>query len=78
MFDGLTSEYVSRQEQAYREKVVYPAASRRAQLDRELRALRAADGEWDIRQSVIRRLGETLVRMGARLTGPTATPARGH
>lgn len=76
MFYGLMTEMVAREEQAYRQKVVYPAAARRAQLDHELRALRAAGEERVARRGIGQRLGTALARLAARLGGPTRAPAR--
>lgn len=44
MSDGLLSEYTVLTEQAYRRKVAYPAAERRAAIERELSLVQHVDG----------------------------------
>ncbi len=79
MFDALILAYLMQQEQASRQAVVYPAAARRAQLDREVRALCAEGRTPRMPVRLTRWLGTTGVRVGTRRGGPalrTAAPGR--
>ena len=72
MFDGT---YLAEREHTYRQAVLYPAAARQAQLERELRQLSQATPEHGGRRGgPARRLGERLVQLGVRRRGPVAAP----
>ena len=72
MFDGT---YLAEREQGYRQAVLYPAAARRAKIERELRQLSQGEQEHGgRRRRPARRLGKRLVQFGLRLRGPVATP----
>ena len=71
MSEGLTAIYTADYIQRYREAVQYPAAERRAAIDRELALMRRASGGTGL--GLARWLTQPLQRLAAR--GQAASPA---
>jgi hypothetical protein len=73
---GMDVDYVAEQAAQYREAVVYPAASRRALLERELRK-RDGRRAHTVRPLLVR-TGDVLVRLGERLRAAATPKATAH
>jgi hypothetical protein len=73
---GMDVDYVAERAAFYREKVVFPAAARRAVLEHELTYLKGRSG--NPLRSLLARAGAWLIRLGERLQTTAASGAAAH